>query len=217
MAATVFGESKSFGTKCFHEEDIDRMRRLAERFPGAFIVFATLKDELHEDERKVIAEFAAWGREPIHGTGRPRAPVMVLTGIELFAPWKIDDAWKSVGGVRQELAEAGHVRLENLWVLADATQQAYLGMKGRSQELMEQWDARAAAQAVVLPPLKKAKSTALPREASSKRAVKAAGKTGRGKGDYEPLGSSWQPCTPTWKVSGRLSTEVARLNYSRRW
>jgi hypothetical protein len=111
---------------------------------------------------------------------------MVLTGIELFAPWKIDDAWKSLGGVRQELAEAAHVRLENLWVLADATQQAYLGMKGRSQELTEQWEAQAA----IRPPVKKAKSTALPRKPASKRVVKApaaarkaAGKTGRGMGE----------------------------------
>lgn len=190
-AVTVFGESKSFGTKCFHEEDISRMRRLAERFPGAFIVFAALKDELHEDERSAIAEFAAWGREPIHGTGRPRAPVMVLTGTELFAPWKITDAWNSLGGLRQELAEAGYVRLENLWELADATQQAYLGMKGRSQELMEQWEAhRAAAQAADPPTSKKAESTASPRKPVSKRAVngptaarKAAGKTRRGKGN----------------------------------
>lgn len=189
-AITVFGESKSFGAKCFHEVDVARMRRLAERFPGAFIVFAALKNELHDDERKAIAEFAAWGREPISGMGRPRAPVMVLTGIELFAPWKIKDAWKTLGGVRQALAEAGHVRFENLWALADATQQAYLGMKGRSQELMEKWEAHAAAQAAVRPPVKKAKSTALLRKPELKRAVKApaaarkaAGKTGRGKGD----------------------------------
>lgn len=184
-AITVFGESKSFGTKCFHEEDIARMRRLAERFPGAFIVFAALKDELHEDERRAIAEFAAWGREPIHGTGRPRAPVMVLTGIELFAPWKIDDAWKSLGGVRQELAEAAHVRLENLWVLADATQQAYLGMKGHSQELMEQWEAhQAATQAAVRPPSKKQKSAAPRRKPALKRAAKGPAATGKVAGKH---------------------------------
>ena len=32
---TVFGETKSFGLKCFHAEDVGRMRQIAESFPGA--------------------------------------------------------------------------------------------------------------------------------------------------------------------------------------
>jgi hypothetical protein len=44
--ALVFGEAKSFGRQAFQENDIDRMRSLAERFPGTFLLFSTLRTEL---------------------------------------------------------------------------------------------------------------------------------------------------------------------------
>jgi hypothetical protein len=40
----VFGEAKSFAAESFKPEDIARMRKVAELFPGASIVFATLKE-----------------------------------------------------------------------------------------------------------------------------------------------------------------------------
>lgn len=137
---TVFGETKSFGLKCFHAEDVVRMRQIAESFPGAFLVFAAMKDQLHDEEKAAIAGLASWGREPLDG-GRPRAPVIVLTGVELFSPWRVDDTWKGLDGLRKKLADAGHVRLDNLWALADATQQIYLGLPSRSEELRRKWEA----------------------------------------------------------------------------
>lgn len=142
---TVFGETKSFGLKCFHSEDINRMRRIAEKFPGAFLVFASMKDELHDDEKAAIAELASWGRESLDG-GRPRAPVIVLTGAELFSTWRVDHTWKDLDGLRKQLAESGHQRIDNLWTLADLTQQIYLGMLSRSEELRRKWDAARIAQ-----------------------------------------------------------------------
>jgi hypothetical protein len=59
----VFGEAKSFAVDSFEEKDITRMRRLAEKFPGAFLVFAMLKDALTAPEKAEIAALATWGRE----------------------------------------------------------------------------------------------------------------------------------------------------------
>src|SRR5687767_3759389 len=49
--ALVFGEAKSFAVGSFEAKDITRMRRLAEKFPDAFLVFAMLKDTLAEHEK----------------------------------------------------------------------------------------------------------------------------------------------------------------------
>jgi hypothetical protein len=137
----VFGEAKSFGTKCFHIEDIDRMKKVATLFPGAFLVFATLKEALHIDEIAMIAEFARWGREPLDD-GRPRAPVIVLTGVEMFTPWHISETWKGLDGKHKEFASQGYLQLENLWTLADITQQIYLELPSRDEELRAIWQAK---------------------------------------------------------------------------
>jgi hypothetical protein len=158
------------------------MRKIAERFPGAFLVFSALKNDLHDEERTAIAELAAWGREPMNGGGRPRAPVIVLTGAELFAPYRVDDSWRRLGGLRQELADASHMHLENLWGLADATQQVYLGMKSRSTELMERWEAERLA-AEVRPAVGKPRRPGGIRKATQARKVRA-------KGDSAAKGSS---------------------------
>lgn len=123
----VFGEAKSFATESFKEDDISRMRKLAEKFPGAFLVFAALKDDLTDTEKTAIGDFATWGRERLPD-GRPRAPVIVLTGTELFASWQIEQAWKDLGGQRAKFVAPASVRIDNLWTLADITQQVYLGL-----------------------------------------------------------------------------------------
>ncbi len=123
----VFGEAKSFADEAFKEEDVARMRNLANKFPGAVIVFAALKDDLSDAEKAEIGRLAMWGRERL-SDGRPRSPVIVLTGVELFASWTIAKSWKDIGGQRAKVAEPAHVRLDNLWTLADLTQQVYLGL-----------------------------------------------------------------------------------------
>jgi hypothetical protein len=123
----VFGEAKSFAVESFKQEDLARMRKLAEQFPGAFLVFAALKDDLSDTEKVEIGHLATWGRERLVD-GRPRAPVIVLTGIELFAPWRIRQSWKGLGGERAKFAESQRARFDNLWDLAELTQQIYLGL-----------------------------------------------------------------------------------------
>jgi hypothetical protein len=126
--ALVFGEAKSFAIEGFKQEDVDRMRKLGEKFPGAFLVFATLKDDtLSDTEKKLIGDLALWGRSLLTD-GRPHSPVIVLTGTEVFAPWYIREAWKTLGGRYAKFVEPPSVRLSNLWEFAEITQQLYLDL-----------------------------------------------------------------------------------------
>jgi hypothetical protein len=117
--------------------DIERMAKVAEKFPGAFIVFATLKDELSDAEKLSIGELAMQGRATLEN-GRPRWPVIVLTGTELFASWNLSRAWKDKGGQHAHFAQPASVRLDNLWTLAQLTQQLYLGLPAPWAHLRQQ-------------------------------------------------------------------------------
>lgn len=151
----VFGEAKSFRgatseekrTKdAFRADDVERVRKLAVRFPGSILVFSTMKQahELSKHEVTRIAKLAEWGREYVKERRQTRAPVIVLTGTELFAPFSLEDAWESVGGRHAELIKPGWVRPGNLRVLADLTQQLYLNMPSYGTWLDMKYKKRAA-------------------------------------------------------------------------
>lgn len=129
----LVGEAKSFARDAFLDKDIARLKRVGERMPGTFIVCATLKTELSQEECNRIRELSIWGREPDLG-GHCRNPVIVLTGTELFAQFNMQTAWQESGGQRQNLASAG---MGEPWTLADLTQQAYLGLSPTYQWLRE--------------------------------------------------------------------------------
>ena len=83
---TVFGEAKSFGRRgedVFNQDDVDKMKLLAEAFPGSILVFAAMKEKLSPSEIDRIKELAEWGRE-YDKERRPRAPVIVLTGTIVY-------------------------------------------------------------------------------------------------------------------------------------
>jgi hypothetical protein len=130
----VFGEAKSFGKDAFEAEDVERMKALATRFPGAIFVFATLKQavELSQGEIERLGELALWGREYLTNIRHTRAPVILLTGTELFAAYSLHEAWKAAGGKHAQFREAGRFRENNLRVLADLTQQLYLNLPSYS-------------------------------------------------------------------------------------
>jgi hypothetical protein len=54
--------------------------------------------------------------------------VIVFTGVELFSTWHIEQSWKDLGGQHAKFIEPPSVRLDNLWTLAEITQQLYLGL-----------------------------------------------------------------------------------------
>ena len=137
----LVGEAKSFAKGSFSKEDVDRMKRVGQKIPGTFLVFATLKSELSTTERDQIRRLATWGRSP-DASGLPRNPVIVLTGTELFSPDQIKWTWEKVGGKRQALAEPGHIRMDNLRTLSDLTQQVYLELQPTDEWLEEYWRRR---------------------------------------------------------------------------
>lgn len=139
----VFGEAKSFGREVFQEDDVMRMKYLAEEFPGAVLVFATMKesDELTSEEVTRLRKLAEWGREYIKESRHTRAPVILLTGTELFTGYSLDSVWKEKGGKHEQLSSPGYLQLDQLKILADLTQQLYLGMPSYSKWLQAKWEA----------------------------------------------------------------------------
>lgn len=141
----VFGEAKSLGKDVFKDDDVDRMKVLAKAFPGAVLVFATLKEaaQISKNEISRIRKLAEWGRYYDRANRRTRAPVILLTGTELFTPHYLQESWKSKGGKRAALIGPGHVDISHLPTLADITQQVYLDMPSYHEWLEARWKKRA--------------------------------------------------------------------------
>ena len=105
------------------------MKVLAEAFPGSILVFATMKQETEFSKKEIsrIKELAEWGREYDEDRQQTRAPVITLTGTELFTEYTLEETWEKNGGKYKNLI--GPTRRPNdLKVLADLTQRLYLGM-----------------------------------------------------------------------------------------
>lgn len=139
---TIFGEAKSFGRDTFTTDDVARMKALAEEFPGSVLVFSTMRapGELSQEEVYRLASLAQWGRHRERGRDQSRAPVIVLTGTELFAEYSLSHEWKALGGRHAELISPAYVRIENLHILADLTQQLYLGLEPYHSYQTKRWE-----------------------------------------------------------------------------
>jgi len=145
LTEIVFGEAKSFGRDAFKQDDVDKIKLLAQSFPGSVLVFSTMKEaeELSVEEIDRIKKLAEWGREYDKQRKQSRAPVIVLTGTELFTPHHLDISWKEKGGKHEELIEPAWIRTDNLRVLADLTQQLYLSMPSYGKWREQKWNERA--------------------------------------------------------------------------
>lgn len=119
---TIVGECKSFASESFKPKDMARLRELATLLPGSYLVAACLKDELSQAEIKGLRAVAKWGWTQV----RP-SPLIVLTGIELFCDGPFSRGWEEAGGARAAYLKANQ-HIFDLITLADATQQAILGM-----------------------------------------------------------------------------------------
>ena len=128
----VFGEAKSFGRRgedVFEQDDVDKMKLLAEAFPGSILVFAAMKEELSQGEIDRIKELAEWGREYDLEKRQTRAPVIVLTGTELFTTGYLSTSWEEKGGKHKDLASQTSLGTPNLRILANFTQHLYLDLE----------------------------------------------------------------------------------------
>lgn len=141
----LFGECKSYGP--FEKKDYDRMRYLAKTFPGAVLVFSTLRKMLSPTETAEIGKIAKAGRK-YWKAERPVNPVLVLTGTELFGDVGPPYCWDDATKMRFE-----HVH--GLIDLCDATQQLYLNLPSWRADWHEQFErrrARAMAKVQTQPP-----------------------------------------------------------------
>ena len=117
------GECKSFGTNVFKAKDVERLRQLGDLLPGAYLVAATLKDVLGEEEQERLRDLCRWGWRRRDNSRAP-SRVVVLTGRELFDP---DHLHRRQG---PEASDAGTIDWDRVWGfddLAAATQKAHLG------------------------------------------------------------------------------------------
>jgi hypothetical protein len=144
----LFGECKSYGR--FERKDFDRMRYLAKMFPGAVLVFGTLRRVLSRAEVREIGRIAKAGRK-YWKAERPINPVLVLTGNELFHVAAPPYCWDETKRKRFE-----HVH--GLFDICDATQQLYLNLPSwradwhdKFQKRRERALAKAGAQALTSP------------------------------------------------------------------
>lgn len=121
----VFAECKTLNS--FERKDAARMTLLAEQFPGALLVFATLRKSLTNQEKRLLRPVVNRGRR-CWKAEQPCNPVLVLTGNELFSRRHPRQVWKDLGGVfAAHSLSFGDPR--ELISLADDTQQIYLDMK----------------------------------------------------------------------------------------
>ncbi len=130
----IFAECKS--NDDFKKSDVDKMRWLAGEFPGAIIVFATLKKELSKKEKALLKPFVNKGRK-LWKADQPYNPVLILTATELLSDWGAPECWKDAGDFYKPFAERYRHSWRELLPLCDITQQMYLGLNAWHEWLDE--------------------------------------------------------------------------------
>lgn len=120
----IFIESKSFNS--IEKIDIERMQVIANLFPGSVIVFATLKDELSTQEKKLIKQFVNFNRKR-WSKGQKETPVVILGATELFCNEpSLCSTWESKGGAHKDFSQM--YDYSNLEALSDYTLKIYLNL-----------------------------------------------------------------------------------------
>ena len=132
----IHAECKTFNK--FKNEDIDRMKLLARAFPGSVLIFASLTQSLSPKEVSAIKALAQVHRRKRLGR-QPSSHVLVLTGVELLSERGAPECWRGKGGLYEKLCE-GHCNFQELALLADATQQIYLGMPSWFEWSEAEWE-----------------------------------------------------------------------------
>jgi hypothetical protein len=108
------------------------MRQLANTFPGAVLVFSTLRKSLTPQEIKSITRIAK-RRRKYWKSDRPINPVLILTGTELLHFSGPPHCW-------EESLQKKFDHVYGLIALCDATQQIYLNLPSWQTEWHEKWE-----------------------------------------------------------------------------
>ena len=126
----MFGECKTYGR--FAKKDFDRMRHLAQNFPGAVLVFSTLRKSLTPKEISAIARIAKAGRK-YWKADHPTNPVLILTGTELLN-------WEGPPYCWNEALRKKFDRSQGLIEFCNATQQIYLNLSSWHTDWQKKWE-----------------------------------------------------------------------------
>ena len=119
------GEAKSFSTQAIKKNDIDKLKQVASKLPQAGIVVSVLKDEFSLAEKKLLTSLVNWSRRRDLSNGT-RRPILLLTGVELFADFSIEKEWKKRGNPYVD--HANHQTTKSIMELAEATQIIHLNL-----------------------------------------------------------------------------------------
>lgn len=88
----VFVECKTYNN-LFSEKDFETMKLLADDFPKAFYVFATLEKQLKPKEKRIIRKFISYLKKL--NPQNSITQVIILTGTELYSEKEPPECWKS--------------------------------------------------------------------------------------------------------------------------
>jgi hypothetical protein len=114
----LFAECKSFGE--FKKKDFEKMELLAKTFPGAILMFCTLRDKFSNREISTLRRITRAGRR-YWKDDRSVNPVLILTKAELISLVGVPMCW----GMETATKFKNRFGLLNL---CDTTQQIYLGL-----------------------------------------------------------------------------------------
>jgi hypothetical protein len=128
----LFAECKTYDH--FKGKDFERMRALAKMFPGAVLVFSTLRKEFTPKEIAGITKIAKAGRK-YWKPERPINPLLVLTGTELLNFSGPPYCW-------EEPIKTKFNHFPGLLGLCDASQQIYLNLPSWEAEWHETFEKR---------------------------------------------------------------------------
>ena len=132
----IFVECKTF--KSFEEKDTERMLNLGKQFPGAFLVFATLKESLCDDEKMILREMAKCSHEN-RKNKHSFNPIMILTGTELISDAHFELSWESTADIRATFAKKTNFEFGPRILLdfCNVTQQVYLDLELSDEDYEE--------------------------------------------------------------------------------
>jgi hypothetical protein len=132
----VIGETKSFGRgDLIKPKDLAKLKRIAGKLPGAVIVISVMRETFTPSEKRILKSFVKWSRRS-GDRSRPRNPVVLLTGHELFVDHLVGVKWKELGPPHSNFTDYEHTR--SLFNLAQATQAIQLGLPS----FYESWAAK---------------------------------------------------------------------------
>lgn len=118
----VVGEAKSFANEAIKKDDLDGLRAVAKMLPGTVLVVSVMKPHFSETEKKLLQNLVRWGWTKVNG--RMRAPVIMLTGVELFSDFSVEKAWQKAGPPYPARADLS--MLSDLELFATETQRIHL-------------------------------------------------------------------------------------------